>query len=321
LTITELKQDIKNQDIKTLYLFHGPEEYLAEKYLKQLKDVVPHGDFNYHQFDEPIELSEIIDIVEQYPQMSEQKMVVLKDSGILKTNTKEKKEFIESLPNYVVVVFVEKDVAKLSKPLTNLFNNIVKFDVQKTSDLRAWTQRQFADRGKKVNLDDIEYLTQICELSLGKIEIEVEKLCAAAGCREEVTRELIDRLVPIPLDYKVFDFVSLLLNQESKKAYTMMDEFKRGREEPIALISIVFSQISSIVMVKNFRDLKINGVEEYFAPNRRFLAAKIARELGRYDIKKLRGAMKDCTEFDVGIKTGGIEPWVAVELLAAKLLK
>ena len=317
----QLKQDIRNRDIKNLYLFHGPEEYLIEKYLRQIKEIVPHGEFNYYQFDDLVDLSEIADIVEQYPQMSERTMLVLKDSGILKTNTKEKKQFIENIPCYIVVVFIEKDAAKLSKALVGLIDNVVKFDVQKSSDLRAWTLRQFADRGKTINLSDAEYLIQICEMSLGKIEIEVEKLCSASGGSKEVTRQLVERLVPVPLDYKVFDFVNLLLNKEEEKAYTMMHEFKCGREEPIVLLSIVFSQINSIVMVKNLRDSYVNNIEEYFASNKRFLVPRILRELGRYDFQNLRSAMQDCSEFDFAIKTGKIDSWVAIELLVVKLLK
>ena len=51
--------------------------------------------------------------------------------------------------------------------------------------------------------DDIEYFVQICDMSMSKIELELDKLIASVGDVEQIRRRIFDRMVTPLLDYKI----------------------------------------------------------------------------------------------------------------------
>ena len=138
-------------------------------------------------------------------------------------------------------------------------------------------------------------------------------MVAAAGEDEVITGKLIDDMVQVPLEFKIYSMADKLLSGDDKGAYIMLREFKLNKEQPVIIISLIYSQLSSLLM---FRQIKQRGAD-FLAPNRKFLARRLAGESMRHDEKKLRAAMQKCALYEDEIKSGRIEGWTALELIMA----
>lgn len=325
MTVTELKKAVKNNELKNLYLFHGEEEYLIFSYVNQFKKLIlgDMADFNYFEFEGETSLAAAAEAIEQYPQFAEQKLIILKESGLLKNHDKITEKLLQSIPPYNVVVFVERDSAKINKKMIKVVEEegeAVDFSRQKPSDLRAWVNIRLTSAGKKMKNDDAEYFVQICELSMSKIELELEKLIASVGDQQEIKRADIERMITPLLDYKIYEMVDCVLKRNAQSAYEMLREFKTGGEAPTVILAMLFSQLHFIAMVKNLKQDQEPKIDEFFPANRKFLAGRIAKETGKYRMEKIYQAMKMCSDFDGDIKMGRIEGWTAVEIVIATLL-
>lgn len=324
LTVAQLSKQIKSE-IKKVYLFYGEEAYLHSFYIGEIKERVltgPFSDFNYSVFEEKDASFEDFRMqLDTYPQMAEKKLIVLKNTDFLTSAEHQKRmeKLLESLPDYAVVIFSEQDVKKVKKSLLSIIESkgaAAEFSKQKTPDLCAWVGRELAKAGKRIKNQDAEHLVNICDRSLDRLKTECDKLVAAAGEDEVITGKLIDDMVQVPLEFKIYSMADKLLSGDDKGAYIMLREFKLNKEQPVIIISLIYSQLSSLLM---FRQIKQRGAD-FLAPNRKFLARRLAGESMRHDEKKLRAAMQKCALYEDEIKSGRIEGWTALELIMAYLL-
>ncbi len=326
LTIPQLKRQIQNNDISNLYLFYGEEKYLLNNYIANIKDKTVNGflEFNYFEFtDETADYEQFASFVLSYPQMSDKKMVVLKDCGFLQNSAYKDKmlELLSDLPSHCVVAFAEQTAGKIKKELLSLIETkgvVTEFEKQTPENLRTWVNRKFALANKKMTIEDMNYLVALCSCSLDKLEVECSKLIS--GTEEEIiSKTHIDALVTVPVEYKVFTMADSLLNKNNNEAYSLLREFKINKEQPTEILAIIYSSISEILMFKTLLGLGKNP-ELYLAPNRKWLGKKYRAQATKQDGKKLREIMKMCFEYDEKIKTGLIDGYTALEVVIASML-
>lgn len=327
INVTKLKQQLKQGQLNNVYLFCGDEKYLVDMYLKKVTDMAL-GDglreFNYSFYNEDNESYEnFVNDIESYPTMSEKKVVVLKNTKFVKLKEYQKPlgELFENLPDYAVVIVVEEEASKIKKALLDTIDKkgeVVEFKRQNVADLRAWVTRQLALKNKQMNIADMEYLINLCERSLEKLSVECEKLSAAAG-ETNITRNMIDQLVKVPVEYKIFEMSDCLLSGNAQRAYSILNGFKISKEQPIVIFITIYKQLADLYM---FRVLGEEGKNpaEYLAPNRKWLASKLSAESKRHSREKIRMGMKMCAEYDLQIKSGKIDGFTALEMMMAEFL-
>lgn len=327
INVTKLKQQLKTGELKNLYFFCGEEKYLVDMYVKKIVDMAL-GDglreFNYSYYNEDNENYEaFLNDVEAYPTMSEKKVIVLKNARFIKLKDYQKPlaQTFEAIPDYAVVIIVEEEASKLKKPILEIVNKkgeCVEFKRQSVADLRAWVTRQLALKEKQMSSADMEYLINLCERSLEKLSVECEKLAASTE-EAAITRKMIDGLVKVPVEYKIFEMADHLLNGNGESAYGILNGFKINKEQPIVIFITVYKQLADLLM---FRLLGEEGgrAADYLAPNRKWLASKLAAESKRYSKEKLRKGMELCAQYDLQIKSGKIDGYTALEMMMAEFL-
>ena len=149
--ISELKTQIKSGDINGIYLLYGQEVFIKDSYVKKITELIDDGgmpDFNKIIFDgEKADISEIDDAIESFPMMCEKKLVLIKDSKIFSKPKEEIKQYwakrLDSIPDYVVLVFDEKEIDKRSilfKKVSKI-GALVEFEVMNENDTVTWVER------------------------------------------------------------------------------------------------------------------------------------------------------------------------------------
>ncbi len=328
INVTKLKQQLKTGELKNIYLFCGEEKYLVDMYVKKVTDMAL-GDglreFNYSYYNEDNEDYEaFVNDVEAYPTMADRKVVVLKNTRFIKLKDYQKPvaQLFEAIPDYVVVIIVEDEASKIKKALTDVINKkgeIVEFKKQNVSDLRAWITRQLGAKNRQMSTQDMEYLINLCERSLEKLSVECEKLAASTDeC--VIAKKMIDNLVKVPVEYKIFEMSDHLLSGNAQGAYNILNGFKINKEQPIVIFITIYRQLSDIYMFRLLGEEGKNAAD-FLAPNRKWLASKLSGEAKRYPKEKIRMGMRLCAQYDLNIKAGKIDGFAALEMLMAEFFK
>ena len=113
-----LNEDLQAGQFHDVYLLYGEEAYLKKQYRKKLRDaMIPSDDqMNYAYYEgKGINVNEIIDLAETLPFFSERRLIVLEDTGLLKSGGAELAEYLSDMPKTTHFVFVETEIDKRNK--------------------------------------------------------------------------------------------------------------------------------------------------------------------------------------------------------------
>jgi len=110
-----IAKDISSGEFKKVYLIHGEEEYIKKNIKKQLKNAVA-GDensMNFNKFEgKDVKLKEVISIADTFPFFADKRLILLENTGCFKSGGDELTEYIETMPDTTIMVFVENEVDK-----------------------------------------------------------------------------------------------------------------------------------------------------------------------------------------------------------------
>ena len=131
MTSDILEKELKEEKLNFMYVLYGEEIYLLETVLKKIKklfgECVP--GINYIELDEESVIKSLMSEIKTPPFGYNKKLIVIKNSGLFKKETKKKinglKELRDELSNYLeeniddikqslIIAFVEDSVEKLN---------------------------------------------------------------------------------------------------------------------------------------------------------------------------------------------------------------
>jgi len=276
-------------------------------------------EFNLSEVEGEITLEQLTELVTPYPMLSDNKLVIVRESGLLSAYDKRTEEFLNNIPDYAILIFTEQLPSKVGKKLMGIFEDkwdVVDFSKRTPAELQAWIGLKLKEAGKTISRIDCDYFIQLCDSSMSKLDLELDKMISYVGERTEITKKDIEDMLPPDNNFKIYELSDRVLSGKKTQAYEILRELKQSAE-PIAVLAEFFTQLNFIAMVKN---LKQDGerIDEFFPANRKFLAKKIAASCGRYSYDQVREAMTACAQFDADVKMGRIDGWTAVELIMAK---
>lgn len=335
MTVEELNKQIKSGNFKPVYCFYGEEQYLLNHKIEAIeKKLIPPGfeDFNRFHFDgKKTDIELVLEAVEQFPQMSEKKVVVVKNSGFFnQTTSKEYKriqEAVETLPPYTCLIFAEENFDKKKEKNLKVLESVggvVEFPYLPVNKVELWIEEQFSKQGKMIPPKEVSYMVRLCGQSLGKIKMQMQKLMNFLGERNKVTREDIDAVVDKSAEYRIYDMLDHVLAGRSQKAQEQLKYLKDTKEQPTMVLGLLMGKLSELLLCKLLKEdgLSPQEMTEYFDFRRPLFAVnKTIQESKRYGEAYLKRMIQKGLQYDADIKVGKIDGWTAAELYLAELTK
>ncbi len=314
----ELKRELADGRIGSLYIFHGEETYLRDHYLGKMKQALLTGgldDFNYHSIPaREFTIQRLQEAVDAMPMMSERTMIVVSDYDIDRGDREALTELLSDLPEYVCVVFVYDIIeykpdgrSKLAK-LVKEKGKVVNFARQEQGDLTDWIARRFRAQGKDISTDDARYLIFLCgDLMTGLIS-EIGKIAAyAKGPR--VTREDIDAVAAPQLDAVVFQLTDAIAAGNFDKAFSVLTDLLHMQEHPIMLLSVLGRQLRQLytarLAIENGKGSR--WLMELWGMRSAYPAEKLTQSARKFSLDWCRKAVLRCQEADLALKSTGAD--------------
>ena len=181
---------LKDSGPERLYLLWGPEDYLREQYLGQLKKIcLPEGEdsFSYKRINGPeLDVHELRMAVDAMPFMTERTFVELRGVDINACKDPDKMlEILKDIPDYCTVAIVQ-DAQYEPDGRLKLIKGIrqcaleLKFTAQSQGMLIDWLIRRFSAAGKSIELEAAQRLIFISGDLMSRLIPEIEKVAAYA---------------------------------------------------------------------------------------------------------------------------------------------
>ncbi len=330
--LKQLKKELKENALGTLYLFYGEEAYLRDFYLSEVKKrILTPGleEFNLHTIQgkdaNPRMISEAVDCL---PMMSERTMVLVTDYDLFKTSENQREELIalfSDLPEYVCLVFVYDLIEYKADSRTKLAQTLknhgltVPFPHQSQGDLVDWICRRFRALDKDIDSEQAKYLIFLCGDLMTTLGSEIAKI-GAYSKHARITREDIDAVAVPQLDAKVFQMTDSILNRNFDRAARVLGDLLTLQEPPIKIHAILGKQLRQLYSARlAFESHKSSQyLVDLWDMKTSYSADKLMQAASRFNRGWCRWAVARAAETDLAMKSSGGD---AAELLTAFLLE
>ncbi len=344
-TLKILKEDIKTKNIRKLYLFYGPEEYLKKYYMGAIESAIIKEELkslNRILIEGKADLGKVIDNCETLPVFSDRKLVIVKNSGLFKAGSKKdssggkekesKKrgkndeflDYLQSIPASTCLLFYEEAADKNLKIFKEIKKQglTVEFPYQGTQELIRWINNVLKSRGKTIDPQGAAMLAENCDQGMDGLMNEIEKLVQYAGSNSNISLGDTEKLSVKSIKGRIFDLTDAITEKNTKKALMLLEDMIILKE-PVAKILFM--------IIKHFRqmlEMKLYSIEGFGAGEisskmglHPYVAGKMGKHAAAFTAEELKQALNDCLRYDVDIKTGRINDRVAVEMFIAKYSK
>ena len=331
MTIEELEKELKQGKLNSLYLFYGEELYLLESSLKKIKSLFGEmvKGINYILIDET-NVGELIQDIETPSFGYEKKLIIVKNSGILKKEGKRKNielaKLKEKLNDYIikniglinqsiVLIFIEDDIQK--QELVNTIEKygiVCKFEYQKPIQLEKRI-KSICDAYKvKISSDTIKYFIECCGTSMQELINEIRKLIEYTGENGTINKEIIDKLSIKKIESIIFELTDNLGKKQIKEALEVLNNLIYSKE-PIQKILITlyghFKKLYFVLLATKYNKDVAQVLN--LSPNQMFLINKYKTQSKFFKEKELQNILQELIDLDYNYKIGLIDLQVGLE--------
>lgn len=314
---------------KGITLIYGEEEWIKNEALNKIKSQsVPESDLmNYASFEgKDFTITQVIDTGETMPFFADEKLMVIKKSGLFKTGRKEDTEalldWMRKKPDYVRIVFVEDEIDKRNalykyiKSEWEVIEGVCPDDEALIPILKTACQ----ERGLNIEERLIQYLIMNLPRNIGHILLELDKLAAYVG-KEKVTKAVIDEVCVFSLEQRVFELLKAVSQKNTSLALSIYNKLIESKESPIGILVLIARQYRILLQIKYLLRMQMPmkqisqsvGVPYYVAKD-------LSQQAQQFSFKVLQDILELCLESDCAIKTGKMEPIKCIELLIIRCI-
>lgn len=336
MTIQELEKELKSNILEGIYLLYGEETFLLESSLKKMKKLF--GELilgiNYIQIDET-NVEELISDLETPAFGYEKKLVIVKNSGLLKkegkrvnAKLKELKEKvakyfsdnIDEIKEYNIVIFIEEEAEKNNLyKLLEKKGKICNFEKQTPSQIISRLKSIF--NAYKVNIDDttLKYLIESCGTSMQELINESRKLIEYAGENGTVSKSDIDLLCIKEVNAVIFTLTDLLGKKDITGALETLKNLIYNKEPIQKILITLYNHFKKLYLTKLALEEKKDVVQVLnLKSNQIFLVNKYKGQASYFTKEELRSIIDELILLDKNSKIGLIDLNIGLEAILSR---
>ena len=337
ITIENLEKELKSGVLHSLYLLYGEELFLLETSLKKIKTLFGEciKGINYITIDDN-NYNQIISDIETPAFGYEKKLIIARNTGILKKDGKRKnvemqklreniakyiEENIKDINKSVVLVFIEEDVdvkLDLYKTIDKL-GITCKFDYQKP--LQIEKRLKGICQGYKVQIDDatLRYFIECCGTNMQDLINEIRKLIEYAGEGGKIEKQDIDKLSIKKIESVIFDLTDNLGKKQVGKALQVLQNLIYAKEPLQKILITLYNHFKKLYLTKLAINYKKDIAQSLnLKPNQIFLVNKYKTQASYFQEKELQFILQRLRDLDYNYKIGNIDLQIGLESILCR---
>ena len=230
---------LKEKGPANLYHLYGPESYLRDSFLDELKRIClsdGENDFSYKRFEGEFDSMQILNAMDLMPFMTERTLIEIRDADFSSINS----EIFDDIPDYCTLVFVSQNDPdsrlKAVKALRSKGRDLY-FGLQQQGRLIKWTIKRFNALGKSIDENTVKRLIFISgELMSGLIP-EINKISSFTS-NETITINDVNTLAHHIPEADTFEMIDFISKKDFKSATRILNDVLSDKSNtPIAIFA------------------------------------------------------------------------------------
>lgn len=315
-----INSHIKNKEFKPVYLLYGSEDYLKKQYKHKLKSALLDGsdDMNYSYFEgKDIPVDQIIGFANTMPFFAQRRVVIVENSGLFKSAS-DLGDYLPTMPETTVMVFVENEVDKRNKlyKVVDKLGVVSEMNGMDEKSLKIWIASRLKSDGKKITEQTVEYFLGKTGSDMETINTELEKLICFAIDREVITEADVDEVVTTQITNQIFAMIDAIGSRKQKTALKLYYDLLALKEKPMTILYLITRHFNILLQIKELSTLSYDQgsiAKKVGVPP--FAVRKYIAQGNNFSNQMLMEALKASVDIEEQVKTGRLNEKIGVELL------
>lgn len=313
-----IDQLIKDQ-VQPMYFLTGQEDFLQQELLNYLHDSLGSID-NYEQshFDlNDQSILEVLDEADAFSFFAEYRLIYVNNCQfILSSGNKltdvEQNRFLEYVDNpnstSILIFYVGEGKLDQRKKITKALvkkGYIVDFPELNEYQLKKYISQEIQKKSLRMSEEAMEELLERVNFQLTATMNELAKLEMYSQNEAEITKQVVEDLVPRTLVSDVFQLSNAVVEKRYSDAISIYEDLLLLKNEPIALHALMVSQFRLILqsLILNQQGYSQGDIASHL--NVHPYRVKLALQSGRHiNLKELQGFYLELADIDYQLKTG-----------------
>ena len=318
-----LNQDIKTGEFKQIYLLYGEEAFLKNSYKNRLKEAIIGDDtMNFARFEgKGLDVDELIRLADTMPFFAERRLILVEDSGFFKSASDALVQYLPSMPDTTILLFVETEVDKRNRLYKKVkdMGYAAELNRQDSAQLARWAGGILTREQKKITKHTMELFLSMAGDDMENIRMELEKLISYTLGREVITDEDVLAVCTVQVTNRIFEMVSAIVNRQPRKAMDLYEDLLTLKEPPVLILFLIARQFNQLLQVK---DLMGKGMDKGTIASKLkmqpFVVGKTMPQARQFGREQILSYVEFCVETEEAVKSGRLQDRLAVELLITR---
>ena len=336
-----IDREIRNNSVKNLLFLYGREDFLirwaVDALVRRYVDEACR-EMDFSRLDgTAVTLEQIRNNCETVPFLSEKRVVLISDfklmEGVKNKNLNEEEEklliaYLKQLPQDCMMILTADGADRRKKLYKAILEEggVYEFGELDEKSLKSYIEKRFRESGKTAKpavvariIETSGYYDKDTDYTLYNLENDIKKAIAYNEA-SEIGIEAVNNTISGNIDADVFAMIDSLGRNHKDEAYRTLHNLLVSGENEFRLLALLASHFEIILSVKemkeegkSFQEMhEILGIHEYRIKKAAMLTEK-------YTLASLRKILQKTYSIDKNIKTGLLEPSLALELFIAEI--
>ncbi len=310
-----------------IYFIYGEDSYRAKKKLEEIIDgykKVHKSGLNLIYIDaREKDFKDFYSNFKITSMFAEKKLILLKNTFDEEKFQEDFLENVKSLEEIKDIVIIYEDNAPDKR--TRFYKALQKyakcqeFNCLQPALLKKWVVCEFEKNKVKINADALDLLCEFVKNDLWKMANEISKLSNyKAG--NIIKKEDVELLVKPGIENDIFKTIDALASKDKKQALFLLHKHLEGGDNSLYLLSMIAYQFRNLLIIKELQEsntpynliAKKSGLHPFVVQKSFYLC-------NQFSMEKLKKIYRKIFQIDSDIKTGKIEPELALDLLLSEI--
>ena len=225
--LKSLGEIVKRRSFDPAYYVCGEDDFQKEDAMKQLIEAAV--DTAMRDFNLDVRRAQDVDpktldaLLSSMPMMAERRVLVIRDAGALKKDTRKTVEQYLGTPSAdILLILVEATAGKTDKELARL-TTVLEFDLMTADRIPRWIAHYVSTNLKgAISIGAVDLLQAAVGNDLQQLVTELEKLASFANGRE-ITEEAVSEVVGVRRGETMADLLDAVGRRDVKRALALVD--------------------------------------------------------------------------------------------------
>ena len=320
------------------YIFHGDDSISRDKALARMRESMgEEGELNRSEFDgAQTPVPDVLAAVKSMPFLADKRLVIARGliSHITRRGAGQAGKIatvrliaeLPNLPDFARLVLVEDGLLsesnRLLKAARSLDNGYVRA-FAKPQNLTRWIgERAQVEYGAEITPGAAAAIASVVNDDLLRADNELYKLVAYVDGERPISEDDVAELTPYVPEANVFEMVDALAAGNGARALELIQQSLHDdpKDPGFRLFALIVRQFRLLLMTRDH--LAQGGATQAIGKAvgvPPFAAGKLARQARRFSAEQLDAILKHLQRADQDMKTGRIQPRLALDLLVTSL--